>query len=398
VRSGNRVRISAQLIDARTDTHLWAQSYEREFGEVLEVQDTIASDIAGQLKATLTTGAAPRHVSIDPDAYDAYLRGRNEQGKQRGSAMLSAVRDFEKAIDLEPRYAPAFAGLADSYSLLANYGVLMPSVAFARAEAAARKALELDAASAEAHTALAYVLHHYDWDWSGAESEYRRSLQINPQSPTTHLRYAEYLSTMGRHAEAISEIRLAQSAAPLSRVIGSNVGQLLYYARRNEEAIAELQQLLTLDPERAYARIYLAMAYEAEGDCTRALAEMTRANAQFGGGPGPGLAHVYARCGQRDEARHMLTPLEQPPKSGVYDWVWIAAIHAQLGERDQAFLWLERAYEARDFFLPFCRVMPYMDPLRSDPRFDGLLKKMDADGAGERRGKQDATARSTSPP
>ena len=380
VRSGKRVRITAQLIDARTDTHLWAQSYEREFGEVLEIQDTIARDIASQLRATLTAAADKaqrRHSPIDPDAYDALLRGRNEQGKQRGSALLSSVRYFEKAIDLEPRYAAAFAGLADSYSLLANYGVLTPSVAFPRAEAAARKALELDPDSAEAHTALAYVKHHYEWDWAGAEAEYRRSFEINPQSPTTHLRYSEYLSNMGRHEEAIGEIRRAQSLAPLSLVIGSSVGRYLYYARRYDEAVAELQQLLALDPERAYARIHLAMAYEEKGDCARALAEMSRANMQFGGGPGPGLAHVYARCGKRDEARRMLASLESPPANGVYDWVWIAAVHAALGEPNEAFVWLERAYQERDFFLPFIRVVPYMDPLRGDPRFQAILKKMD---------------------
>jgi len=132
-----------------------------------------------------------------------------------------------------------------------------------------------------------------------------------------------------------------------------------------------------LDPERAYARIHLAMAYEEKGDCARALAEMSRANMQFGGGPGPGLAHVYARCGKRDEARHMLASLESPPANGVYDWVWIAAVHAALGEPNEAFVWLERAYQERDFFLPFIRVVPYMDPLRGDPRFQAILKKMD---------------------
>jgi len=379
VRSGNRVRITAQLIDARTDTHLWAQSYERESGEVLEIQDSIALDVAAQVSAKLTPGeqqAFDARKVVNPQAYDAYLRGRNELGKQQGDALLKGAQFFQQAIDAEPLYAPAYAGLADAYSLLANYSVLAPREAFPRASAAARKALELDPSSAEAHTALAYVKHHYDWDWPGAEAEFRRSLELNSNNPITHLRYAEYLSTAGRHDEAIREVRLAHDLSPLSLVISSNIARLLYLARRYDQAITEAQQILTVNPNRGYTRIHLAFSYEEKGDCAAALMEMKQAVVQIGRGDGPGLAHIYAKCGQPAQARQILAELEQPSSDGVQDRFWIAGVHAQLGEKDQAFQWLDKAYEEHDFFLVFANVSQYMDPLRADPRFEKMLAKI----------------------
>ncbi|HUK54778.1 MAG TPA: hypothetical protein VL099_15945, partial [Candidatus Binatia bacterium] len=273
-------------------------------------------------------------------------------------------------------YAPAYAGLADAYSLLANYSVLAPREAFPRASAAARKALELDPSSAEAHTALAYVKHHYDWDWPGAEAEFRRSLELNSNNPITHLRYAEYLSTAGRHDEAIREVRLAHDLSPLSLVISSNIARLLYLARRYDQAITEAQQILTVNPNRGYTRIHLAFSYEEKGDCAAALMEMKQAVVQIGRGDGPGLAHIYAKCGQPAQARQILAELEQPSSDGVQDRFWIAGVHAQLGEKDQAFQWLDKAYEEHDFFLVFANVSQYMDPLRADPRFEKMLAKI----------------------
>ena len=379
VREGGRVRITTQLIDARTDTHLWAQSYERESGEVLAIQDSIALDVAKQVEAKLTPGeqkAFDSRKNVSPQAYDAYLRGRNELGKQRGDALLRGVQLFQQAIDAEPQYAAAYAGLADSYSLLANYSMLPPRDAFPRASAAAQKAVDLDPDSSEAHTALGYVKHHWDWDWSGAENEYRRALELNPSNPTLHLRYSELLYTAGRYDEAVAEIRRAHDLAPLSLVIASNIGRVLYFARRYDEAIAELQKLLAIDPNRGYAWLHLALAYEEKGACADAIASMTKAVEIIGRGEGPGMAHIYARCGRQPDARRILGKLETPADSGVQDWFWIAAIYAQLGEKDRAFLWLDKAYQAKDFFLTFAKASPYMDPLRSDPRYDALLKKV----------------------
>jgi TolB-like protein/DNA-binding winged helix-turn-helix (wHTH) protein/Tfp pilus assembly protein PilF len=376
-RSGDHVRIIAQLIDARTDSHLWAQSYERELGEILRVQDDVAHDIARELKVTLRAGgreSSEARKPLAPQAYDAYLRGRNELGKQGRSALLRSVQFFQQTIDAEPSYSPAYAALADAYSLLANYSVLPSHEAFPRANAAARKALELDPDSSEAHTALAYVLHHYDLDWEGAASEYHRALELSPHSAVAHLRYSEFLSTLGRGDEAVAEVRQAQADAPLSLVISANVGRVLYHARRYDEAVAELQKLLLIAPDRAYARIHLAMAYEQKGDCAKAIEEMQTAVAQLGLGDGPGLAHIFARCGRIAEARRILTLLEQDLSTG--DLVWLAGVHAQLGEKSQALDYLEKAYQSRDFFLPFARVHPYMDPVREEPRFLALMEKM----------------------
>jgi len=379
VLSGSRVRITAQLIDARTDTHLWAQSYERESGDVLQIQDSIARDVAAQVRAKLTPSEQQGfngQRTVSPQAYDAYLRGRSELGKQRGDALLQGVQFFQQAIDSEPQYAPAYAGLADSYSLLANYSVLPPREAFPRAAAAAARALELDPNSPESHTALAFVKHHYDWDWSGAEAEYRRALALNPSSAVTRLRYSELLSNLGRNDEAVREIRQAHDLAPLSLVISSNIGRMLYYARRYDDAIAELQEVLTLDPSRAYALIHLASAYEEKGNCASAIEEMKKAIALIGRGEGPGLAHIYAKCGNLAEARRVLAGLEQPSDDGMQDWFFIAGVEARLDHADRAFEWLDKAYQNRDFFLTYVKVHPYMDPLRSDPRFDAMLKKI----------------------
>jgi len=379
VSSGNKVRVTVQLIDARTDVHLWAQTYERDRGEILEIQDSIAQDIARQLNARLGPGQKQTvggHERIDPAAYEAYLRGRNELGKQRGDALLKGAQFFQQAIDAEPLYAPAYAGLADSYSLLANYAVLPPREAFPRAAAAAAKALELDPASPEAHTALAFVKHHYDWDWSGAETEYRRALELNPSSSIAHLRYSEYLSNIARHDDALREIRLAHDLAPLSLVISSNVARVLYHARRYDEAIVELQRVLALDPDRAFTRIFLATSLEEKGSCAEALEEFRKFGALIRNPNTSGMAHADASCGKLAEARRILADLEQPSDNGMADWMWIAGVHARLGEKDMAFQWLEKAYQNRDFFLTFVKVHPYMDPLRPDARFDAFLNRM----------------------
>jgi TolB-like protein/DNA-binding winged helix-turn-helix (wHTH) protein/Tfp pilus assembly protein PilF len=384
-RSGDHVRIIAQLIDARTDSHIWAQSYERELGEILKVQDDVAHDIARELKVTLRAGeqeSAGERKSVAPQAYDAYLRGRNELGKQSRTALLKSVQFFQQAIDAEPLYSPAYAALADAYSLLANYSVLPSQEAFPRANAAARRALELDPDSADAHTALAYVLHHYDLDWEGAASEYRRALELSPHSAVAHLRYSEFLSTLGRGDDALAEVRQAQADAPLSLVIAANVGRVLYHARRYDEAVAQTQRLLLIAPDRAYARIHLAMAYEQKGDCAKAIEEMQRAVAQMAEGDGPGLAHIYARCGRVADARRILALLEQDADS-IGGLIWLAGVHAELGETSQALGYLEKAYQSRDFFLPFARVHPYMDPLRGDPRFLAIMEKMGPRGCAQ---------------
>jgi TolB-like protein/DNA-binding winged helix-turn-helix (wHTH) protein/Tfp pilus assembly protein PilF len=377
IRSGNRVRITVQLIDTVHDHHLWADSYDRELGDVLAVQSTVALDIARQVRARLTPVEQQRlaHASpVNADAYDAYLRGRYLQTTQDVETLKEALPAFQRAIDLDPGYAPAYAGLADSYSLLANYGVLASRDAFPAAQAAAQKAIELDAVSAEAHTALAYPLHHYAWDWAGAEREYKTALGLNPSYATARLRYAEYLSSVGRQDEAIAQMHRALDLDPLSLVYLSNLGTFLYQARRYDEAIQVLTQVLTLDPGRMYARIYLAMSYEEKSMYDDARHEYQAVATRE---PGVGLAQLDARTGNRVEATRIADRL-RGESGGEF---LLAGVYAQLGDRDQAFACLDRAYQSRDYFLVLLKVHPYMDPLRSDPRYGALLHKIGLDTA-----------------
>jgi TolB-like protein/DNA-binding winged helix-turn-helix (wHTH) protein len=378
-RSGNHVRITAQLIDARNDHHLWADSYERDLSDILDVQNSVALEIARQVRVTLTPAEhelLAAHSTVVPEAYDAYLRGRKELGKQRLEALRKGLEYFQQAITLDRLYAPAYAGLADSYSLLVNYSGLPPNQAFPLAKSAALRAAELDHNLAEAHTALAYVKHHFDWDWAGAGSEYKLAIQLDPSNAITHLRYAEFLSNMAQHDDAIRQVRLAHELDPLSIVIQSNIGRLLYYARRYDEAIIELKQVLTVDPHRVYARVHLAECYEEKGMYAESLKEMQLVRAEFNGQAGPGEAHLYARMGRLQDARNLLKYLEQPSPDGTLDWVFLAEVHAQLGEKDKAFQWLEQGYQNHDFFMTFLKTDPSMDPLRSDPRFAAMLKKI----------------------
>jgi TolB-like protein/DNA-binding winged helix-turn-helix (wHTH) protein len=378
-RSGNRVRITAQLIDARNDRHLWAESYERDLKDVLDVQNTVALEIASHVRVTLTPEereSLAAHSTVVPEAYDAYLRGRTELGKQRQEPLRKGLEYFQQAISLDRLFAPAYAGLADSYSLLVNYSALPPLEGFPKAKSAAFKALELDHNLAEAHTSLAYIEHHFDWDWAGAEAEYKLALRLDPNNAVSHLRYAEFLSNLTRHDEAIREVRLAHDLDPLSLVIQSNIGRLLYYARRYDEAIPELKQVLVSDPHRVFARVHLAKCYEQKKIYSEALTEMETVRAEFQGEEGIGEAHLFAVMGRVRDAHRILKYQEQPPPDGAQNWQFIAGAYAGLGDKDRAFRWLDQAYQNRDFFMTFLKSDPTMDPLRSDPRFNALLKKM----------------------
>jgi tetratricopeptide (TPR) repeat protein len=233
---------------------------------------------------------------------------------------------------------------------------------------------EAEADLAEAHIALAAVRINYDWDWVGAEQEYKRAVQLSPSSTTTHLRYAELLSTLGRHDEAVAEIERAAALDPLSPLVASNVGRILYYARRYDEAIAVLTKALALDPSRVYSRIHLARCYEQKGMYADGLAEFERIKVFFNGQAGVGFAHFYAVTGHRQEAKALLRNLLQQP--GDSDWFFLAGVYVALGDSDRAFASLETAYAKHDFYLPFLKVDPIMDPIRSDPRYTGLLVRL----------------------
>jgi TolB-like protein/Tfp pilus assembly protein PilF len=378
-RFGSSVRIIVQLVDARTDTHLWADTYNRELGEILEIQDSVALEVAAQVRANLSPEERESLVApkaVIPQAYDAYLRGRIELGGQTPETLQRGLEQFQQAIALDPGYPQAYAALADSYSLLADYTALLPNTAFPRAKSAALKALERDQSLGEAHAALAYVKHHFEWDWLGAETEYKVAIQLDPSRATTHLRYAELLSNLERHDEAVAEVNLAHRLAPLSRLVESKIGWFLYQARRCKKGIPYLQQIVASDPTQYYARIFLGLCYEQQLMYPEALAEFERTASDFEGRESAAQAHTYACTGRRDDARRILKALEQPGPDGAQSWFWIASVYAALGETDEAFCWLNRAFENRDYFLTFLKTEPRMDPLRSDPRFANVMEKL----------------------
>jgi tetratricopeptide (TPR) repeat protein len=373
------VRITVQMIDARRDTHLWAQSYERDLGEILDIQNSVALDIAQQVRANLTSAereslAGPK--AVVPQAYEAYLRGRVDLGKQTPETLRRSLEQFQRAIALDPQYPQAYAALADSYSLLADYTVLLPNTAFPRAKTAALRALEQDHSLGEAHAALGYIKHHYEWDWAGAEAEYKVAIQLDPSRATSHLRYAEFLSNLGRHDEAIAEVRLAHQLAPLSRLVESKIGWFLYQARRYGEAIPRLQAIVAADPTQYYARIFLGLCYEQERMHPKAIAEFEKTAAEFNGRESLPQAHCYATVGRSDDARRILASLERPGPEGARSWFWIAPVYAALGQLDKAFDWLNLAFQNRDYFLTFLKTEPRMDPIRSDRRFASAMEKL----------------------
>jgi tetratricopeptide (TPR) repeat protein len=251
-RSGNHVHIDAQLIQGASDRHVWAKSYDRNLRDVVTLQEEIAHAIAQEIQAKLSPEEQARLASahpVDPEAYEAYLRGRFEWNKRTLEGLEKSVRYFEQAIGKDPTYALAYAGLADSYSILGDNGFAPPAEAYARAMAAALKALELNGNLAEGHEALAGVMNNYDWDWSGAEREFQRAIALNPSYATAHQWYAGHLAAMGRYTEAIAQIRLAHELDPLSPRIDANVAMMLYYARQYDRALEQARQLVELDPE-----------------------------------------------------------------------------------------------------------------------------------------------------
>jgi tetratricopeptide (TPR) repeat protein len=342
------------------------------------LQSEVARAIAREIKIKLTPQeqarlARPRPVNTE--AYQLYLRGRYHWNKRTQEGFQKGLDYFQQALERDPAYPLAYAGLADTYSLLANYFFLPPQEAFPRAKAAATKALEIDDTLAEAHASLAFARHHYDWDWSGAETEYRQALELNPSYATAHQWYAEYLTTVGRKEEAIAEIRRAQELDPLSLVIDANVGRLLYYTRQYDRAIEELQNTLRLAPNYFWAHVFLGMAFEQKGMYAEAIAEFQKVAALSGGEPNVPLAHTYAASGRTDDARKMLDALQQRYGEDVESY-FLGGIHAALGEKDEAFAWLEKAYDEHSFFLVFLPADPWFDPLRDDPRFQDLLRRL----------------------
>jgi TolB-like protein/DNA-binding winged helix-turn-helix (wHTH) protein/Tfp pilus assembly protein PilF len=385
LRSGDQVRITAQLIEASTDQHLWSQSYEGELRDTLALQNRVASAIADQIRINLTPleQAALKNVKVvNPEAYESYLKGRYFWNKRTADGLKAALAYFTQAIEEDPQYAQAYSGLADTYALLGDwqYAVMTPKEAFPKAKAAAIKALELDSTLGEAHNSLAFVLDAFDWNLDDGGKEFRRAIELNPGYATAHHWYAWHLSLLGQFDEAIAEMRKAESLDPLSLIINADVAELLVIAHHYDESIAQSRKTIEMDPNFALAHNQLAQAYLQKHMYSEAVPELQRAVQLSGGSPTivANLARAYVASGKRSEAVRLLNDLKKRSIHGYSNGSEIATIYASLGDTDQAMNWLEKAYEER--FNPGVLLRPGFDPLRSDPRFQNLLRRVGLPG------------------
>jgi TolB-like protein/DNA-binding winged helix-turn-helix (wHTH) protein/Tfp pilus assembly protein PilF len=381
LRSGNRVRITTQLVQVPTERHLWAQSYEGDVRDALTLQSHVAHDVAQQIRIKLN----PRELTalnakrvVDPQAYEAYLKGRFFWNKRTENGLRTAVAYFDQAIDVDPNYAQAYSGLADSYALLGDwqYAVMTPKEAFPKAKAAAVKALELDNTLGEAHNSLAFLLDGFDWDLDAGGKEFRRAIELNPSYATAHHWYAWHLSLLGRFDEAIAEMRNAQSLDPLSLIINADLAELLLLAHSYDESIQQSRTTIEMDPNFAMAHNQLAQAYLQKHMTHEAVAELQTAVRLSPDSPAlmANLARAYIASGKRSEARKLLTELKKRSTPGYSNAAEIAVIYAALGDADQAMNWLEKGYEER--FNPGVLLRPGFDPLRSDKRFQDLMRRL----------------------
>jgi TolB-like protein/Flp pilus assembly protein TadD len=380
LRSGNRVRISAQLIQANPEKHLWAESYERDLRDVLALQSEVAGAIANEIKIKVTPQEQARLANarpVNPDAHEAYLKGRYYWNLRTEGGLKKGIEYFQQAIEKDPGYALAYAGLADAYFSLADYGLMSPSEAYPRVKAAVLKALDIDETLAEAHRPLSAALE-CEWDWAGAEREIKRAIELNPGYATAHQSYAEHLSAMGRHNEAMAEAKRAQELDPVSPSINTAAAQVFFFARRYDEAIAQCRKTLELNAGFHTAHIYLCRAYEQQRLYDEAISECHKAMALDEGNPAPAanLARAYAAAGKRTEALKVLSSLKELSRQRYVSPYQMAYIYAALGDFNQAFAWLERAYQEGSPGLVFLKVDPRVDRLRPDPRFQDLLRRV----------------------
>ncbi len=381
-RAADQVRVTVQLINATTDAHLWAETYDRKLTDIFAVESDIAKTIADTLHAKLTgseKSAIAKRPTADTEAYELYLKGRFFWNKRTGPDLRKAIAYFNQAIAKDPNYALAYAGLADAYVLLPPYGAASALESFPQAEAAAKKALELDDALAEAHTSLAQVLLCYDFDFEGSTREFERAIALNPNYATAHHWYGSGPPlSLGEFDRAIAELKRAQQLDPLSLIINADLGSGFVTARRYDDAIAQLRKTIEMDPHFYYAHWNLGEALELKGQLREAFAEYKKA-AELNDDPLvlSLVAQAEAKLGQRDDARKMLEQLEQLATRRYVGNYAFALVHIALGEKEKAIEDLDHAYRDRvgpDIAL--LKVDPMLDPLRGDPRFEALVAKI----------------------
>jgi TolB-like protein/DNA-binding winged helix-turn-helix (wHTH) protein/Tfp pilus assembly protein PilF len=383
MRVGDRVRITAELVQVSTDRHLWADTYESPIGDVLTLQNRVSAAIVDEIRINLTPEDKERlakNPSVSPEAYEEYLKGRYYWNKRSGEGFAKAIRYFENATRKDPQYALAYAGLADCYGIIGAtiYGSVPAAEAAPKAKAAAIRALQIDPSLAEAQTSLATAKFNYDWDWAGAAEGFRRAIQLDPSYATAYQRYSLYSIAMGRFDDSLEQIKKARDLEPLSISINASFGWRLYLAREYDRSIAQLRDTLEMDPSYEWAHLTLGQAYEQKGQYDLALEELRRAVEISHSSPlmVSALAHAYALSGNHSEALKLLAQLDALSKKQYVSPFYVATVYLGLGKNEFAMNWLQKAYADRSNGLVFFKVEPELDPLRSDPRFISLLRKL----------------------
>jgi TolB-like protein/DNA-binding winged helix-turn-helix (wHTH) protein/Tfp pilus assembly protein PilF len=373
--SGNRLRITAQLVRTEDQSHVWAGTYDRTAQDMLSMEDEVAHAIAQQIDSKLPGRAGIRPP--EPAAYLPYLEGRYYWNKRTRESIAQAIVLLRRAIALDPRYARAHSALADCYLSQGLLGAGRPEELFAAAKDEARKALALDPNLAEAHASLAYLKFWEEWNWTAAEAEFRKAIALNPDYATAHQWYAEYLRLMGRFDESIAESRKALELDPLSLVINMEAGLPYYFRHQYDHAGRHFQRAIALDPNFALAYVELGWAYEDSGDFPAAITTLQKAVELDNTTPVmTALANAYAAAGRNAEAVRILRTMEQRAKTSYVSPFLLATVHLRLGEKEKSLQLLERAYEEHDWALIWANVSPRLDPLRTDPRFQSVLSRM----------------------
>jgi len=390
IREGGRVRVHAQLIRGATDEHFWSETYDRDLGDALVLESEVAQAIAGRVEVTVTGAERARLVAarqVSPEVYESYLKGQFTEDKGNSpAAMKKSIAYFEEAIKKDPAFAPAYLGLAQAYDRLGMPGVggAPPSEVLPKVIRAARKALDLDPALPEAH-ALMGDLYQIQWQWSDAEREYKLALELNPNDAGAHLAFASWLLFQGRTEEALAWSRRARELEPLG-ITGNTIGWYLFHARHYEEAIRELRSDLAVHQDNAstyWSSWFLGFALIANGQPDEAIPVLENALTISERSPAVigVLVRAYAHAGRRAEALRLLDELKRRQQTGYVPAAAFVNAHLGLGDNEQAFAWLERAYQEHSQILQYIKVHPFFDPLRGDPRFADLVRRVGLDQA-----------------
>jgi serine/threonine protein kinase/tetratricopeptide (TPR) repeat protein len=382
VRQGSKVRVTAQLIDGASDKHVWADSFQRDVKDVLALQSEVAQTIARAVGARLTPQGQERLAKatrpVLPAAYDAYVRGRHEWNKRKVANLHEAIKIFQESIDADPTYAPAYAGMADCYAALGYGNALSPEDSFPRARAAAERALELDPHLAEAHASLGYALMYYDWNFRLAEKEFQKAIELNPSSALGHQWYAYLLMAMGRPKESLAQVDVAKQLDPLSVPIHIDQAYMLYYDSQIAAALKEVGMALEMDPKYPIGHFWLGRIYTMQGKFAEAEAEFQQIGDLRAWTPAmAAMGFLYGKWGKREKAEAILEEFAALEKEGKYASGYaIAVVYAGLGDKEQTFVYLDKAYAERSHWLVWLNHDPRWDIVRAEPRFKDLVRKV----------------------